>query len=545
MHIIRRLIHRFMPGEEMSDHVGSGVNEFVRKRFLVQPLLICVVIFAIALGSIAYVTLFSARKLDESAQKVSQQLLATALQALSQDLAGRTLDYSGRDDLNKMVRTGIDANWAGQTIGKHLRTEYGHSGTYVLDPDLRTVFVYNADKRLPTDAQTFLGKHSKSIVEQIQSAPTDYRGVVTSFIGFGDRVFLISAAAIEPSKPATQEIAEAARPILLFHRELDRSIERGLAGLYDLGGLRFQTQVPSHDAFPIPARDGSAVAWATWEHPRPGDALIYQLLPAVVIATAVMLLASGTVYTMWFRSALAANTAKSAFFAKMTHELRTPLNAIIGFSEIMSKEMLGSLSVRYRQYAEDIFGSGQHLRQLIEDILDVSKMEAGSIELRESEVDIVQVLDDVSQLSLSDMGVPSTNAGQLKLKLRREIEPDLPKLKADGFRLRQVLINLLSNAAKHSDGGEITVRVLLESTGGIRIDVADKGRGIPAEDLDRVFSPFFQSGHNDMKTSRPGTGLGLSIARDLMRLHDGSLTLASEVGVGTTASMHFPKERTI
>ena len=534
-----------MPGEEMSDHVGSGVNEFVRKRFLVQPLLICVVIFAIALGSIAYVTLFSARKLDESAQKVSQQLLATALQALSQDLAGRTLDYAGRDDLNNMVRTGIDANWAGQTIGKHLRTEYGHSGTYVLDPDLRIVFVYNADKRLPTDAQSFLGKHSKSIVDQIQSAPTDYRGVVTSFIGFGDRVFLISVAAIEPSKPATQETAEAARPILLFHRELDRAIERGLVGLYDLGGLRFQTQVPSHDAFPIPARDGSAVAWATWEHPRPGDALIYQLLPAVVIATAVMLLTSGTVYTMWFRSALAANTAKSAFFAKMTHELRTPLNAIIGFSEIMSKEMLGSLSVRYRQYAEDIFGSGQHLRQLIEDILDVSKMEAGSIELRESEVDIVQVLDDVSQLSLSDMGVPSTNAGQMKLKLRREIEPDLPKLKADGFRLRQVLINLLSNAAKHSDGGEITVRVLLEKTGGIRIDVADKGRGIPAEDLDRVFSPFFQSGHNDMKTSRPGTGLGLSIARDLMRLHDGSLTLASEVGVGTTASMHFPKERTV
>lgn len=545
MRFSRKFIHRFKPGEEMSDHVGSGLNEFVRKRFLVQPLLICVVIFAIALGSIAYVTLFSAQKLDESAQTVSKHLLATAMQALSQDLAGRTLDYAGRDDLNEMVRTGIDANWADQTIGEHLRTEYGHAGTYVLDSELRTVFVYNADNGLPADAQSFLGKHSDTIVDQIQSVSTDHPQAVTSFIRFGERVFLISAAAIESSNPAPQDLSEAARPILLFHRELDRAIERGLAGLYDLEGLKFQTQAPNHEAYPIPALDGSAVAWATWEHPRPGDALINQLLPAVFIATTVMLLASGTVYTMWFRSALAANTAKSAFFAKMTHELRTPLNAIIGFSEIMSKEMLGPLSIRYRQYASDIFGSGQHLRQLIEDILDVSKMEAGSIELREADVDVVHVLDEVSQFSLPEMGVPTTNGSDSKLKLRREIEPDLPKLRADGFRLRQVLINLLSNAAKHSDGGEITVRVFLENTGGMRIDVADKGRGIPAEDLERVFTPFFQSGHNDMKTSRPGTGLGLSIARDLMRLHDGTLTLASELGVGTTASMHFPKERTI
>lgn len=529
----------------MGDHVGSGVNDFVRKRFLVQPLLICVVIFAIALGSIAYVTLFSARKLDESAQTVSKHLLATAMQALSQDLAGRTLDFAGRKDLNERVRKGIDAAWADRAIGKRLRAEYGHSGTYVLDSDRRTVFVYNADNDLPKEAQSFLGEHSDLIVDHIQSASTDHPQAVTSFIRFGERVYLISAAAIVPSDPAPQDLSEAARPILLFHRELDQAIERGLAGLYDLGGLKFQIQAPDHDAFPIAAPDGSAVAWATWEHPRPGDALIHQLLPAVFIATTVMLLASGTVYTMWFRSALAANTAKSAFFAKMTHELRTPLNAIMGFSEIMSKEMLGPLSVRYRQYACDIFGSGQHLRQLIEDILDVSKMEAGSIELRESDVDVAHVLDEVSQLSLPEMGVPTTNAGGLNLRLRKEIEPDLPKLRADGFRLRQVLINLLSNAAKHSDGGEITVRVFLEDTGGLRIDVADKGRGIPAEDLERVFTPFFQSGNNDTKTSRPGTGLGLSIARDLMRLHDGSLTLASELGVGTTASMHFPKERTI
>lgn len=529
----------------MSSQFGLKANSFAQKRFLVQPMLICLMVFAIAFGSIAYVTTFSARQLDDSAQAVSRQLLATALLALTQDLSGRTYDYAWWDDLYERAVDGIDPDWAAATIGEYMQTDFGQSGTYVLDPDHRTIFADNADRSLPNDALAFLGNQAGPILNSVQSQPMDSSSPVSSFLSVGDRVFLVSAAPIMPEAPTAEQLDRANRPVLVFHREITPSIEVGLARLYELRGLRIRTQNTGEDSFPIEAHDGSVAAWATWAHPRPGDTLIHQLLPAVFIATAVLLTASVTVYTMWFRSALAANKAKTAFFAKMTHELRTPLNAIIGFSDIMRSEMMGPLSQQYRQYANDINWSGQHLKQLVEDVLDVSKMETEGISLRETVVDLNQLLDDVAQLSLPEMDIPISEIDNQRLSFRREVDVQLPQLKADEFRLRQVLINLLSNAAKHSNGKEIIVRAGQDGDGGIRIEVEDHGCGIPKEDMEKVFTPFFQSGNEDMGEPRRGTGLGLSIARDLIRLHGGSLTLSSELGVGTTASIHFPAARTV
>jgi len=529
----------------MSGYFGLRANEFARKRFLVQPLLICLVVFAIAFGSLAYVTTFSARQLDESAQSVSRQLLATGLQLLSQEVAGLTQSFASSDVTFNMAMNGIDQEWADATIGAYMRTEHGLSGTYVLAPDHSTIFAENADGRFPPEARDFLKRHTYGILQQAQSQPMTSAYPVTSFLAFDERLFLVAAAPITPQTQSAVLLTQTQRPVLIFHREVNALIEIGLAGFYEIEGLRLRPQRSGADDFPIEAYDGTVVAWATWAHPRPGDTLINRLLPAVFIATAVLLIASAAVYTMWFRSALAASKAKSAFFAKMTHELRTPLNAINGFSELMSSEMMGPLSPKYRQYAYDINWSGQHLKQLIEDVLDVSKMEADGIELRENEVDVNKLLDEIAQLSLPELGIPASNNRNRMFRFQRQVDSNLPKLKADELRVRQVLINLLSNAAKYSDGGEITVRAYLGSLGGIRIDVIDQGRGIPEQDMDRVFTPFFQSGNEDMEQPRLGTGLGLSIARDLMRLHGGTLELESQIDVGTTAFMEFPKRRTI
>ena len=529
----------------MNSYFGLRANEFARKRFLVQPLLICLVVFAIAFGSLAYVTTFSARQLDDSAQAVSRQLLATGLQLLSQEIAGQTQNYASSDATFEMATNGIDPEWADATIGAYMQTEHGHSGTYVLAPDHSTIFADNADSRFPQEARDFLKRHTYGILQLAQSQPMTSSYPITSFLAFDERLFLIAAAPITPQSQSSVLLTQTDRPILIFHRELDVLIEVGLAGLYEIEGLRLRTQRTGEDDFPIEAYDGTVVAWATWAHPRPGDTLINRLLPAVFIATAILLIASATVYTMWFRSALAANKAKSALFAKMTHELRTPLNAINGFSELMSSEMMGPLSPKYRQYAYDINWSGQHLKQLIEDVLDVSKMEVDGIELRENEIDVKRLLDEIAQLSLPELGIPASFTKNKTFRFQRVVDPQLPKLRADELRVRQVLINLLSNAAKYSDGGEINVQATRNSSGGIRISVIDQGRGIPERDMERVFTPFFQSGNEDLEQPRMGTGLGLSIARDLMRLHGGTLTLESQLDVGTTAIMQFPKNRSI
>jgi len=234
-----------------------------------------------------------------------------------------------------------------------------------------------------------------------------------------------------------------------------------------------------------------------------------------------------------------ANRAKSQFLANMSHELRTPLNAVIGFAEIIKKELLGAINEsRYREYAEDIHRSGVHLLQLINDILDMTKVEAGKYELREDVCDLAKVVGDA-------VGLVSNLAIQNGLDLRGTVPPDLPFLFADERCVRQVVLNFLSNAVKFTPtGGHVEVGARLESDGTIVISVTDTGIGMAKDDIPRALSPIHQleSSHG---RKYEGTGLGLPLVKSLLDLHQASLHLESAVGVGTTASARFPAQRTI
>jgi signal transduction histidine kinase len=232
-----------------------------------------------------------------------------------------------------------------------------------------------------------------------------------------------------------------------------------------------------------------------------------------------------------------ANRAKSEFLANMSHELRTPLNAIIGFSEIIKKGMFGPLSVRYSSYGGDIHESGTHLLNLINEILDLSKLEAGHFELHDEEVDIAGVI----QASKRVVG-PLAEKG--KVQLSENAENDLPQIRADERRIRQVLINILSNAVKFTpEGGEVRVQSLLRSDG-VVITVSDTGIGIAPGEIPRAMEPF---GQIDSTISRKyeGTGLGLPLAKRLVELHGGTLTVESALGVGTTVTIMLPRERVV
>ncbi|HZS83651.1 MAG TPA: MHYT domain-containing protein [Stellaceae bacterium] len=237
-------------------------------------------------------------------------------------------------------------------------------------------------------------------------------------------------------------------------------------------------------------------------------------------------------------AAAAASQAKSQFLATMSHELRTPLNAIIGFSELIARESFGPLGdVRYKEYAETVQDSGRHLLELINDVLDFSKVDAGCLDLQEEEVDVRDVVDAALRMIQGQ-------ASAAGIRLASQIASDLPRLRADLRRVRQILLNLLSNAVKFTpDGGEVSVSAF-RTAQGVAIAVADTGIGIAAEDIPRALERFGQI-ENTLSRKYEGTGLGLPLSKRLIELHGGTLKLESEVGVGTTITVSFPAERLV
>lgn len=234
-----------------------------------------------------------------------------------------------------------------------------------------------------------------------------------------------------------------------------------------------------------------------------------------------------------------ASEAKTNFLANMSHELRTPLNAVIGFAQVMRHEYLGPLgSARYREYAAGIEESGQHLLELIEDILDVSRIEAGQLELRDEVIVPSELMDSVGRLI-------RPKADNQRVLLYVEPVAELPGLRGDPRRLRQILLNLLSNAVKFTPaGGRVELRTEVAADGALSFVVSDTGIGIKPQDMERVMALFGQA-QPAYSRSHPGSGLGLSIACALAELHDGALSLQSEPDHGTVVKVTFPPTRLV
>ncbi|HZL60597.1 MAG TPA: ATP-binding protein [Stellaceae bacterium] len=233
-----------------------------------------------------------------------------------------------------------------------------------------------------------------------------------------------------------------------------------------------------------------------------------------------------------------ASRSKSEFLANMSHELRTPLNAIIGFSQVMAEEVMGPLgSPRYTGYARDICASAQHLLGIISDILDVSKLEAGKVDLDEDVAEIPQLLRDVLQLV-------NERARTLDIALVTEVAPGLPAFRLDTLKMKQVLLNLVTNAIKFSHpGGQVRIAAALGKDG-LEIAVADDGIGMDAMEIQTAITRFGQVA-STWSRRHAGTGLGLPLAIGLVELHGGRLFIDSKKGAGTTARVFIPRARAV
>ncbi len=226
-----------------------------------------------------------------------------------------------------------------------------------------------------------------------------------------------------------------------------------------------------------------------------------------------------------------ASRHKSEFLANMSHELRTPLNAVIGFSEVLLQRMFGELNDKQEEYLQDIYASGQHLLSLINDILDLSKIEAGRMELELTDFDFPTALD--SALSLI-----RERAGRRSIALHLSVDERLGQMRADERKLRQVVLNLLSNAIKFTpEGGRIGVAAVSRDEF-VEVSVSDTGVGIAPEDQEAVFEEFRQVGTAAKKVE--GTGLGLALSRKFIELHGGRIWVQSQVGIGSTFTFTIP-----
>jgi signal transduction histidine kinase len=240
--------------------------------------------------------------------------------------------------------------------------------------------------------------------------------------------------------------------------------------------------------------------------------------------------------TVALREADYANRTKTEFLANMSHELRTPLNAILGFSEMIECQMLGPVNVRYVAYAHDIHRSGEHLLELVNDVLDLAKLEAGKLEIRETDLSLPDLIEEcfVYVQGRADAG---------RVRLVHEPSVTAGTLRADARAVKQVLLNFLSNAIKFTpEGGRVAVRVFTDADGGLCLSVFDTGIGMTAKEIEVALAPF---GQVDSRITRKhkGTGLGLPICKSLMELHGGELLITSEPNVGTTLIASFPRSR--
>jgi signal transduction histidine kinase len=232
-----------------------------------------------------------------------------------------------------------------------------------------------------------------------------------------------------------------------------------------------------------------------------------------------------------------ASRAKSAFLANMSHELRTPLNAIIGFSEIIKSRKFGPSSERYPEYAGHIFNSGTHLLALINDILNLSKLEAGRLALQEEDLDLRTIVEDCIHLV-------ETQARQSRIQLSANLDNGAHAIRADDRRLRQILINLLSNAVKFTpEGGQVRVSSVRDRNG-LAITISDTGIGMAPEDIPKAMTLFGQV-DSKVRRKQDGTGLGLPLAKQLVELHGGTFAIESKINFGTTVTFVLPPERVI
>ena len=509
---------------------------------------------------------FSVRKQDEIAVRDSEHLAQSVVLDQSRQLRNQLLDYSYWDEaVDHLVYT-QDHVWADRNVGLYMNERFDMAASFVIDPGGNTTYaMMDGERRLDLVPVDLFGDDFLRLLTRARDTdPMAPPMPATGFLMGADGMLYVAAMSVltrfEPAEELNGNMGTDW--VLVFLRVFDQPHLDTLATRYLLRDLTFVTNeaVSFNARMSIVSPGGIPHGYLTW-HVEPALAETMQWLAPVIAITFVMFGILAMVFFSRTRrivgllsrnlteiqnaqdlrnhalmEARNASRAKSRFLANMSHELRTPLNAIIGMADMMRHGVFGPIgNERYMGYLDDVHTSARHLLRLINDVLDISAIEAGKLNLNMEPIALDGLVTD-------GLAVIRQAASQHGIGFETEVEEGIPKLVADRRSVTQILINLLNNAVKYTPkGGHVHLRVTATPTGH-RFTIRDTGAGVPADLLPKITEPFIRA-HDDPDLAIEGTGLGLSITKELLNAHNGTLEIESEVGVGTTVTVEIPTFR--
>lgn len=489
----------------------------------------------------------------DRAQKTGQTQLVHAILKTYQDrVASEVAEYVSWSELYDYTRGPRDPAFESDSLGPYLKQVFGTDDVFIIDRTGRATYSYRTGKGATADVLA-LSHPIRQLAESAFAAEdARQRRIISGVVSLNGMPAIVAASAIHPP-----EIKVPADFVLIEAQELDAVDTAALGKDYGLADLKIGPAGGPGIALMDPARRSSGFTIG-WMSTTSGRQLFHQVLPVILLIGIVAALAFAGVAAAWWRflgdlkegegrvlaaelettraqarAAEETSRSKSAFIANMSHELRTPLNAILGFSEALLSGTFGPVPAgKYREYVGDIHASGRHLLRLVNDILQLSKIEADKIE---THVEIVSAHDAIA----GSMRVVGILAAKRNIRIQLHRGPVSPKIVADKKALGQILLNILSNAVKFSEAGGLVEIHCAPAGAQCVIRVTDRGCGIPAHTLAQLGKPFVQA-EGAFARKYQGTGLGLAISFRLAELMGASLMIDSIEGEGTTATLTLP-----
>ncbi len=545
-------------GDDAIEPTLRGRTEIARPYGLTTQIRLLAGLLVFSLALTLALLFWSAKSQDKIAVEDSRHLTSTALSVQLSNLKKILTDYTYWDEAYQKTVETVDPDFFDENFGSgdYLRDTFGITASFVIGPDNRILRLM-LDSAIVEDAQAqnFASQVEGGLGQLIEAARRTVDGefqAAGGLVKMAGQLYFVAVRAIHPHTEdllAKAAITPANAHVAAFMRPLDEELLDTLATDFGLRNLHHVADfdLPKGLAQPLYSADDQPLGALTWQIDLPSRDVLYVVLPALLAVVLCVGLLSWYVLNslrrgqmvLWhaMQRAQSADQTKTEFLANMSHELRTPLNAIIGFSEMIRSEAFGSLgNERYAEYNANIHDSGRHLLDIIDDVLELSKIEAGKFVLQETEIAVPETIESIRRLI-------APRAADKRITVDVKVAPNLPALYADEHALKQILLNLLSNAVKFTpSGGRVVVEAAHDTEGPLRLSVSDTGVGIPKEQISFLMEPFHQVA-GPLIASEGGAGLGLPLIASLAALHGAALRVESEVGKGTAVFVDFPPGR--
>lgn len=496
-----------------------------------------IAVIAASLIALAATAIFFAQSKDQSTEAAERQVLSSMLGARYENLRALAEDNVWWNQAVDNIWLSENRAWLRGTFGDTVKQQASLDGLAVLRADNSILYENSGDTRNRPDYRDLLASGLASVIGGLQpDSDSDSAGGLLESNG---TLYLLGISLVQPNEPDAYDapLPAGRRPVLLMYKMLTPDLLEQIAADTGLSALHYGEPLPSANAGWQPSSiSGAALGRFSWTSARPGSELLSQMVwPALVLVAVI-----GLTIAQFITKARAligglkqADRAKMSFLASMSHEVRTPLNAIVGFAELLRLELYGKIEGdKNKEYLDIIRSSGEHLLTIINDILDISKLEAGRMDVYAEAMDPVEVVTE-------SVRIVKPSADDKNVRMLTELQSAV--ILSDERIIRQVLINILSNAVKFTgSGGQVSVRSEPIDGGGYRITISDTGRGMSEDEIRVALEPFGQvRQHQDQMMA--GTGLGLPLVNRFMGLIGGTMTIRSAPGHGTSVTLDFPQ----